>query len=92
MGKSSSCPNIEGALKMKAAILSTAAALLLSCAALPASAKTNCESVIAQIEAKLAAKGVTKYTLLIIAKDETTELRVVGICEGGAKKIVYKRG
>jgi hypothetical protein len=77
---------------MKTAILSHTVALLLCCTALPSSAKTTCESVIAQIEAKLAAKAVTKYTLLIIGKDEATELRVVGSCDGGAKKIVYKRG
>ena len=77
---------------MKSTILPATVALLLCCTALPASAKTTCESVIAQIEARLAAKGVTKYTLLIIAKDEATDLRVVGTCDGGAKKIVYKRG
>ncbi len=54
--------------------------------------KTSCESVVAQIETKLASKGVTKYTLLIIPKEEATDSRVVGTCDGGTKKIIYKRG
>ena len=67
-------------------------ALLLCANAGHASGKTSCESVVAQIETKLASKGVTKYTLLIIPKDEATDSRVVGNCAGGAKKIIYKRG
>ena len=67
-------------------------ALLLCTVIGQASGKTNCGSVVAQIEAKLVSKGVTKYTLLIIAKDEATDSRVVGTCDGGAKKIIYKRG
>ena len=66
---------------------------LLLCAVIgQAIGKTSCESVVAQIEAKLVGKGITKYTLLIIAKDEATDSRVVGTCDGGAKKIIYKRG
>ena len=77
---------------MKSTFLAVAFALLLCAFTDHASGKTSCESVLAQIETKLAAKGVTKYTLLIIAKDETTDSRVVGSCAGGAKKIIYKRG
>ncbi|MEP7155375.1 MAG: DUF1161 domain-containing protein [Betaproteobacteria bacterium] len=58
----------------------------------PAFAKVTCEDVSAQIEAKIKAKGVKDFTLTVIPKDEVTTLRVVGTCEGGAKKIVYKRG
>lgn len=77
---------------MKSAILATSLALFFFFATVPAHAKVNCETLIAEIEAKLASKGVTKFTLLIIPKDETTDSRVVGTCEGGAKKIIYKRG
>lgn len=56
------------------------------------SGKTGCGAVVAHIETKLVNKGITKYTLLIIAKDEATDFRVVGTCAGGAKKIIYKRG
>ena len=77
---------------MKSVILSMLLALFLSIAAVPSYAKVSCETLIAKIEAKLASKGVTKFTLLSIPKDEATDLRVIGTCEGGAKKIIYKRG
>lgn len=66
--------------------------IALSAIALPASAKASCEDVTAAIEAKIKAKGVKDFTLTVIPKDEATDLRVVGTCDGGAKKIVYKRG
>jgi hypothetical protein len=58
----------------------------------PTFAKTSCEDVKAQIEAKIQGKGVKTFTLTIVPKDEKTDLRVVGTCDGGAKKIIYKRG
>jgi hypothetical protein len=54
-------------------------------------AKVGCDEVKAKIEAKLATNGVKKYTLEVVPKDQATDLRVVGTCEGGAKKITYKR-
>ncbi len=57
-----------------------------------ASAKVTCDDVKAKIEAKLQGKGVKAYTLTIVPKDEASDLRVVGTCDGGAKKILYKRG
>lgn len=77
---------------MKFTVLTMAIALPLSLAILPASAKVTCDEVIAKIEAKLASKSVTKYTLKTIPESEDTDLRVVGTCDGGAKKIIYKRG
>ena len=77
---------------MKSTILAMSLAQFFSFAPVPAYAKVSCETLIAEIEAKLASKGVTKFTLLIIPKDEATDSRVVGTCEGGAKKIIYKRG
>lgn len=32
------------------------------------------------------------YTLDVIGKDGQKEGKVIGTCDGGAKKIVYKRG
>ncbi len=81
-----------GKSEMKSAFLATSLAVFLFCVTVPAYAKVSCETLIAEIEAKLASKGVTKFTLLIIPKDEATDSRVVGTCEGGAKKIIYKRG
>ncbi len=77
---------------MKTTFPIVAFALLLCAFSDHAIGKTSCESVVAQIETKLAGKGVTKYTLLIMRKDEATDARVVGTCDGGAKKIIYKRG
>jgi hypothetical protein len=58
----------------------------------PAQAGTPCEEVKSEIAQKLEAKGVKSYTLEVISKDQETDAKVVGICEGGAKKIVYRRG
>ena len=77
---------------MKHGILTAALILALCIVTGPASAKTACAAVLAKIEAKLASKGVTKFTLLIVPEKKTTDLRVVGACDGGAKKIIYKRG
>ena len=77
---------------MKKLILVLATASL----ALPTAAqKKTCEELKAEIEAKIKAKGVPKFTLAIVAPGElkdAKDARDVGNCEGGAKRIVYKRG
>lgn len=73
---------------MKFVILLLAAMLT----ATPALARKSCEELKSELEAKIRAKGVTTFTLTILPKAEPTELRAVGNCEGGTKKIVYKRG
>ena len=51
-----------------------------------------CEELKTEIAGKLDGKGVKGYSLDIVAKDaEVTEGKVVGTCEGGTKKIVYKK-
>ncbi len=69
------------------------AILLLAIAftATPALAKKSCEELKNEIETKIQGKGVQKFTLTIVPKDEPTDHRVVGTCDGGAKKIIYKR-
>ena len=57
-----------------------------------AQAGTSCDDVKAAIAAKLDAKGLKNYTLDAVASDELGDQKVVGTCEGGAKKLVYKRG
>ena len=69
-------------------LLATALAL----AATPALARKSCEELKGEIEAKLKAKGVKSWTIDIVAKDEQKEGRVVGTCDGGTKKLVYRRG
>ena len=51
-----------------------------------------CEELKSEIAQKLDAKNVKSYTLEIVEKDKDAEGKVVGTCEGGTKKIVYRRG
>lgn len=74
-------------------MLRTIAALVVLGLALPAwGQKKPCEELKAEIEAKLKSKGVEKYTLDIVSADAAKDAKVVGSCDGGAKRIVYKRG
>jgi Protein of unknown function (DUF1161) len=59
--------------------------------ATPVFAAKPCEELKAEIEAKLKAKGVEGYSLEIVANDDVKDQTVVGSCDGGTKKIVYKR-
>ena len=54
-------------------------------------ASKPCEELKGEIAKKLDDKGVKGYTLEIVPKDTDAE-KVVGTCDGGAKKIVYSRG
>lgn len=76
---------------MKSTILMSALAVICCGVTGYASAKVSCDDVKASIEARLVSKGVKKYTLEVVPKDQATDLRVVGTCDGGAKKITYKR-
>lgn len=51
-----------------------------------------CDDLKTEIAGKLDAKGVKSYTLDIVAKDKDAEGKEVGTCEGGSKKIMYRRG
>jgi Protein of unknown function (DUF1161) len=64
-------------------------ALALACA--NAFAATSCEQLKADIAAKIDVKGVKDYTLDIVANDQVADQKVVGSCDGGAKKIVYAK-
>jgi hypothetical protein len=64
----------------------------LALTAAPALAAKPCEELKSEIAAKLDGKGVTGYTLEIVPADQDVgDKKVVGSCEGGAKKIVYSR-
>jgi Protein of unknown function (DUF1161) len=54
-------------------------------------AAKNCEELKAEIDAKMKANGVKSYVFRIVAADDAVAGQVVGTCEGGQKKIVYKR-
>lgn len=68
--------------------LAAMAVVVVSPAAMAAG--KSCEELKSEIAAKLDGKGVTGYTLDILGADEDAgDKKVVGTCEGGAKKIVY---
>ncbi len=71
--------------------LATVAVLLLASACAYAQAGKPCEELKAEIAKKVEANGVKSYTLEIVAKDKEVDGKVVGTCEGGAKKIVYSK-
>ena len=50
-----------------------------------------CEELKAEIEAKIRANGVEKFTLEVVDMDAQAEGKVVGTCDGQTKKIVYRR-
>ena len=54
--------------------------------------RKDCEELKGEIEAKIKKNGVDKFSLDVVEADKSAEGKVVGTCDGGAKKIVYKRG
>ena len=66
-------------------------ACVLLLASVPALAAKPCEELKAEIAAKLEAKHIAGYSLDIVETDKVAEGKVVGSCEGGAKKIVYAK-
>jgi hypothetical protein len=63
---------------------------LLSATAITASA-TPCDQVISSIDGKLKTRGVSGYTLEAIPVADVKNQHVVGVCDVGAKKIIYAR-
>ncbi|MGJ3701334.1 DUF1161 domain-containing protein [Variovorax sp. AFSI2.2] len=51
----------------------------------------NCEALRAQIESKIAASGVTRFSVTTIDANAQANGQVVGSCDLGSKKIVYQR-
>jgi hypothetical protein len=82
----------QGELDVRRITQTVAFSLLVLCSsAVAQSVKKSCDDLKSEIAAKLDAKGVKNYTLDIVAADEVKDQTVVGSCEGGTKKIVYKR-
>ena len=54
--------------------------------------KKSCDELKAEIEAKIKKNGVEKFSLDVVDADKSAEGKVVGTCDGGSKKIVYKKG
>jgi hypothetical protein len=68
------------------------AAVVLALSGTAWAQKKGCDELKADIEAKIKKNGVEKFTLDIVEKDAQSDGKVVGTCDGGTKKIVYKRG
>ncbi len=64
---------------------------LLMLVSSPAMARKDCNELKSEIEAKIKARGVKAFTLEVVA-GEAKDGKVVGSCDGGSKKIVYKKG
>ena len=73
-------------------IAAAAVALGMSSAAWAQSMRKDCNELKGEIETKIKNNGVEKFTLDIVDKDAQADGKVVGTCDGGTKKIVYKRG
>jgi hypothetical protein len=54
--------------------------------------RKDCGELRGEIEAKIKKNGVDKFSLDVVDKDAQADGKVVGTCDGGTKKIVYKRG
>jgi hypothetical protein len=55
--------------------------------------RKDCAELKGEIEAKIKKNGVDKFSLDVIEVDaQEGDGKVVGTCDGGTKKIVYKRG
>jgi hypothetical protein len=53
--------------------------------------RKDCGELKGEIEGKIKKNGVEKFSLEIVDADKQADGKVVGTCDGGTKKIVYKR-
>jgi hypothetical protein len=88
-------PNIrnvnQGKEKIMKRIIGLLGIVAIICSTPALAAVKPCEELKAELEAKLKEKGVNGFTLEIIPADQVKEQKIVGSCEGGAKKISYSR-
>src|SRR6266702_2881319 len=54
--------------------------------------RKDCGELKTEIETKIRNNGVKVFTLAVVGKDTAEDGKVVGTCDGGTNKIVYKRG
>jgi hypothetical protein len=73
-------------------LLMFASLTLASSLAVAQEQRKPCEELKAEIQAKIEAKGVKGFTLEIVPNENVKDEKVVGSCDGGTKKITYKRG
>ena len=76
---------------MKSTTTLIVAAVLALAASSTFAAGKPCEELKTEIAGKLDAKGIKGYALDIVDADKAGDAKVVGTCEGGAKKITYAK-
>ena len=54
--------------------------------------RKDCGELRGEIEAKIKKNGVDKFSLDVVDAGAQADGKVVGTCDGGSKKIVYKKG
>lgn len=67
------------------------AGALVAMVSRPAPGRTDCDALREEIQAKVEANGVRKFSLRIVDNGAVEGGKVVGSCDGGTKKIVYAR-
>jgi hypothetical protein len=73
-------------------IIAVVAALGLAGSAWAQGQRKDCNELKGEIEAKIKKNGVEKFSLDVVDVAAQAEGKQVGTCDGGTKKIVYKRG
>lgn len=66
-----------------------AAGCVLLLAAAASHAAGNCDTIRAEVDAKVRRSGVTNFTLRVVDAAAKAPGKVVGTCELGSKKILY---
>ena len=57
-----------------------------------AAAADTCDAVQSQVQANIAGKGITDFSVTVVDQAAEVPGQVVGHCANGSKKIVYLRG
>ena len=73
-------------------IVAAAAVLAVGLTAPAWAQKKDCSELKGEIEAKIKKNGVDKFNLDVVDAGAQSDGKVVGTCDGGSKKIVYKKG
>lgn len=73
-------------------MIKTFCMLVLSFILTPAFAAKSCDELKGEIEAKMKGHGVASPSLEVLPKADVKDQKVVGSCDGGASRIIYKKG
>ncbi len=73
-------------------LLMLALILPLAAHAQSPSLRKSCDDLKNEIAAKIERNGVNAFTLEVIARDSSSDAKIVGSCNGGEQRIAYRRG